>query len=120
MLSNFYGSQIKENRQRLKMTVERFAARLGVSRATQMNYESGKTLPTVAYLDECAKIGINPLQLLQAGAAEIERPVDDDGLAAEIFRLIDAPKEPLDTAPGRAWLFEETLRLVRRARSAKG
>ena len=120
MLSNFYGFKIKANRERLKMTVDQFAKRLGVSRATQMNYESGKTLPSVAYLDECAKIGIDPMGLLRAGVVEDGvNKLDSDGLAAEVFRLIDAPLEPLDTPSGRAWLFEHALRLIRRAQASK-
>ena len=119
MQSNFYGSRIKANRKRLKLTVEDFAERLGVSRASQMNYESGRTLPNVAYLDSCAKIGIDPMTLLLAGTlSQTSKELDSIGVAAELFKLLDSPREPLDTPSGRALLFEEALRLVRRVQSS--
>lgn len=120
MLSNFYGTQIKASRKRLKMTVDDFAERLGVSRATQMNYESGKTLPNLAYLDSCANLGIDPMSLLLAGTSRsADNNLDSSGLAVELFKLLDSPREPLDTPSGRAWLFEEALRLVGRALPSK-
>jgi transcriptional regulator with XRE-family HTH domain len=118
-LSNFYGGQIKKHRLRLKLTVERFAKMLGVSRATQMNYESGKTVPTLEYLDGCARLGINPLELLRVGQAANEKPSSSDELSVEIFRLFDSPELPLDTPRGRALLFQETLRLMRRVQLGK-
>lgn len=114
MLSNFYGSQIKTSRLRLKMTLEQFAARLGVSRATQANYESGKTIPTVDYLDACASIGIDPMQLLRTGSIKDDKTLDQDSVAVELFRLIHSPLEPLDTPTGRTWLFKELLKIARR------
>lgn len=117
MKSNFYGSRIKAGRKRLKLSVDEFAARLGVSRATQMNYESGRTLPSVAYVDQCAHVGIDPFDLLEAGS---ELPTksnsgDSDAMAVEIFRLLDGSANSLDSPAGRAYLFQALLRLVRRA-----
>ena len=97
------------------MTVDDFAQRMGVSRATQMNYESGKTLPSVGYIDRCAEVGLDPIDFLKAsartrpaiGTCEVE-------LEVEIFRLLHAPPVPLDSPQGRTRLFQALLRLMRR------
>lgn len=115
MLSNFYGQRIKENRKRLKMTVDQFAERLGVSRATQMNYEAGRTVPSIGYIDRCAEVGLDPMDLLQAGATEPASAARDE-IEVELFRLFDSPPGPLDSPQGRARMFQALLRLLRRAR----
>lgn len=66
MLSNPYGLVLKANRKRLGMTIDEFAKKMGVSRVTQLNYESGKTIPTLAYADKLTSVGIAPASLLQA------------------------------------------------------
>jgi transcriptional regulator with XRE-family HTH domain len=68
MSPNFYGTRIRASRERLKLTVKQFADCLNVSLNTQKNYESGRTVPDLDYLDGCAQLGIDPLQLLHAGA----------------------------------------------------
>ncbi len=49
-----YGVRIKEERERLGFTQEYFAALGGVTARTQRNYELGKRVPDVAYLDAVA------------------------------------------------------------------
>lgn len=53
------GSRLRAERERLGMTQAGMAADAGVSRATQVNYESGKRLPDFVYLQSVGKLGVD-------------------------------------------------------------
>lgn len=68
-----YGARIKAARNKLGFSVEKFAEVVGVARSTQMNYESGRTLPTIDYLDKCLAAGALIADLLPAAAPPREK-----------------------------------------------
>jgi transcriptional regulator with XRE-family HTH domain len=72
---DFYGSRLKAARKRLGKSVLAFAEEAGVSRSTQMNYESGISLPSIAYLDRCVRMGMNVWEVLDPGS-ERSRDLD--------------------------------------------
>ena len=72
-----YGAKLKAYRKRLGLSVAEFAERLGVSKATQANYEAGRTVPDLAYADRCSPLGIPPEELLCSRAAKNIGPVAD-------------------------------------------
>ncbi len=81
-----YGARLKAYRRRLGLSVADFAERLGVSRATQANYESGRTVPDLAYADRCLPLGISPEDLLCSGASNKLDPLI---VPVELHRIIE-------------------------------
>lgn len=51
--------RLRAAREKLSLTQAALAKKVGVSRATQVNYEAGKRLPDVAYLQAIGKIGVD-------------------------------------------------------------
>jgi transcriptional regulator with XRE-family HTH domain len=54
-----FGERLKEERKRLGFTQADFAARVGVSRNTQMNYEAEEREPGIGYIASIEEIGVN-------------------------------------------------------------
>ena len=81
-----YGAKLKAYRKRLGLSVAEFAERLGVSKATQANYEAGRTVPDLAYADRCSPLGIPPEELLCSRAAKI---LDQSPVPVELHRIIE-------------------------------
>lgn len=59
-----YRHRLREERKRLGLTQDEFAAALSLSRQTIVFYENGKSLPDMASLDEMGKMGADVLYLL--------------------------------------------------------
>lgn len=53
------GIRLRAERERLGMTQAGMAVEAGVSRATQVNYESGKRLPDFQYLQSAGRLGVD-------------------------------------------------------------
>lgn len=51
------GERLKEERERLKLSVAEFSASAGVSDRTQRNYEAGQRLPDAEYLFHAGNLG---------------------------------------------------------------
>ena len=51
--------RLRAARERLPLTQAALAEKVGVSRATQVNYEAGKRSPDVAYLQAIGKVGVD-------------------------------------------------------------
>lgn len=70
--------RLRQERERLGLSQEEFARRLGVTRVTQSNYENGLREPGLSYLTAFSLNGGNLLFLLLADAAphELVDPFD--------------------------------------------
>lgn len=58
------GRRLREERVKSTLNQPDFAARVGVSKTSQQQYEAGKTPPTVEYLYRLADHGIDPGYIL--------------------------------------------------------
>lgn len=54
-----FGARLKLERQRLNFSQSEFAAIGGVSKTTQIAYESGVHVPTLSYLTDIANLGVD-------------------------------------------------------------
>lgn len=59
MKSTEYGYRLRTERLRLQMTQQAFAEAVGVSKGSQVGYESGAHLPSIHYLVQAATIGVD-------------------------------------------------------------
>ena len=59
-----FGPRIKSERQRLAMSLAKFAAIGSVSKTTQLAYESGTHVPTLSYLVDVAELGVDATYIL--------------------------------------------------------
>jgi transcriptional regulator with XRE-family HTH domain len=57
-------SRLKQERERLELTQVEMAKQTGIARASQQNYESGKRLPNVEYLNMLHKLGVDILYII--------------------------------------------------------
>lgn len=86
-----YGLRIRSERVRLGYTQAKWAERCGVSKTSQVHYESGTYRPDVAYLSGAVSAGADPLYILEGrSTAANAAAVLDWGLAAEIISIVDA------------------------------
>lgn len=61
------GERLRAERERLGLTQLAMAEKAGVSRATQVNYESGKRTPELGYLEAAGRFGVD-MQFVLTGA----------------------------------------------------
>lgn len=87
---NEYGARIRNERVRLGYTQAKWADCCGVSKTSQVSYESGIYKPDVAYLRGAVTLGADPLYILadRSMAASVALEFDWD-LAEEIMTIID-------------------------------
>lgn len=64
------GTRLREERDRLQLTQDELADRLGVSSGAQSNYERGNRSPDAEYLAAFVAAGADPLYLLQGVRTE--------------------------------------------------
>jgi transcriptional regulator with XRE-family HTH domain len=90
-MSNFVdiGARLKEERERLKLNQDEFAALGGVKRKTQFNYESGERSPDAAYLSALAAHGVD-LQYILTGersssASVLTAQQEEAGYSVEVL-----------------------------------
>lgn len=72
MDKNIFGDRLKQERTRLGLTQEAFAAVGGVKKLAQISYEQGKTLPDAGYLVALSGIGVD------IGYVMLGVPISDD------------------------------------------
>ena len=58
------GLRLKQERERLELTQVEMAKQTGIARASQQNYEYGKRLPNVEYLNMLHKLGVDILYVI--------------------------------------------------------
>ena len=69
------GTRLREERKRLRMTQAELAARVGVSRAAIVTYESGRTPFDVSFMDQLKELGVRTGYVL-SGVDETESAAD--------------------------------------------
>ncbi len=82
-----YGARLKECRLGLGLSQAAFAEKVGVSKATQVNYEAGRTIPDLSYADRCAALGIDPGRLLMTRGVKKLDLVD---APIELHRIVES------------------------------
>ena len=60
------GRRLREERERLGFSQDRFADKAGVTRASQSRYEAGRFMPPLDYLDRLARDGLDILYVISA------------------------------------------------------
>ena len=78
-----FGTRLKEERERLGMSQEKFGRTCGVGKTTQYLYERGERHPDSLYLDAAAKLGVDTSYIITG--TRVEYSVD----IAILARLID-------------------------------
>ncbi len=86
-MSNFC-DRLKEERKRLKLNQEEFAALGGVKKGAQFNYENGSRAPDTDYLFAIASAGVN-LAYLMTGTVTEDSMSDDEKELLTGYRSLD-------------------------------
>lgn len=68
-----FGERLRIERERLGFTQDELASKAGITRRTQVNYESGKRVPDADYLMAIAENGLNVRYLLTGESPNLER-----------------------------------------------
>ena len=112
MDKNIFGDRLRQERTRLGLTQEAFAAIGGVKKLAQINYEQGKTLPDAGYMVALAGIGVD-LSYVMLGVPACNALTDDENelLAgyrrldlrgkARVLGVVEGIGEPVVTSPSR-------------------
>ena len=112
MDKNIFGDRLRQERTRLGLTQEAFAAIGGVKKLAQINYEQGKTLPDAGYMVALAGIGVD-LSYVMLGVPASNALTDDENelLAgyrrldlrgkARVLGVVEGIGEPVTTSPAR-------------------
>ncbi|QRX80821.1 helix-turn-helix domain-containing protein [Glaciimonas sp. PAMC28666] len=62
--ANLFGGRLRDERKRLALNQDNFAATGGVNKATQISYEKGKRSPDVAYMHAISSLGVDIAYIL--------------------------------------------------------
>lgn len=68
------GQRLREERERLDLSQERFAAVGGVQKRAQINYEAGERSPDAKYLENISVLGVNLVYVLTGQRKEAATP----------------------------------------------
>jgi transcriptional regulator with XRE-family HTH domain len=88
MDKNIFGDRLRQERTRLGLTQEAFAAIGGVKKLAQINYEQGKTLPDAGYLVALSGIGVD-LSYVMLGVPASNALTDDENELLAGYRRLD-------------------------------
>lgn len=117
--STSVGIRLKQERVRLGLSLDLLAEKTGICRATQANYERGRSVPRMDYLSKCRGIGIDINFVLEESNILDPRdsPLDSSTLAANLYGIIErnagGAKRSLSLAR-RQELLRELLELLKR------
>lgn len=84
----YFFDRLKEERKRLGLNQDDFAALGGVKKGAQFNYENGSRTPDSDYLAAIAKAGVDVLYLLTGAHAATSLAVDE-GELLDCYRQLD-------------------------------
>lgn len=89
---NYIGLRIKEIREQLNLSQNRFGYKLGISGKTISAYENGRALPPLLVLEKLTKVfGINLVSIEGNKKGELsDRLRDIESKISEIREIIDA------------------------------
>lgn len=84
-----FSSRLRDERRRLNVSQEEFAALGGVKKGAQFNYENGSRSPDAEYLQAIANAGVD-VQFLLTGSASGNELTDEESELLIAFRQLDA------------------------------
>lgn len=85
---SFFGARIREERERLRLNQTAFSAIGGVTKKTQMLYESGERFPDIRYLSAIQEIGVDTRYII-TGERDVPPPdvlSEDERCLLSLFR----------------------------------
>jgi transcriptional regulator with XRE-family HTH domain len=82
-----FGERIKRGREHAGLSIVDLAEKIGVSRSSQLNYESGRTIPTLDYIEAWKDLGLSPYELL--GLTSLDNKLDYKHISVQITTLIE-------------------------------
>lgn len=88
MDKNIFGDRLRQERTRLGLTQEAFAAIGGVKKLAQINYEQGKTLPDAGYMVALAGMGVD-ISYVMLGVPASNSLTDDENELLVGYRRLD-------------------------------
>lgn len=88
MDKNTFGERLRQERGRLNLTQEAFAAIGGVKKLAQINYEQGKTFPDAGYLIALSSVGVDIGYVVLGVPTAVALAADESELLAG-YRLLD-------------------------------
>lgn len=109
----YFFDRLKEERKRLGLNQDEFAALGGVKKGAQFNYENGSRTPDSDYLAAVAAAGVDVLYLLTGEHALSALPADEHELLtgyrkldirakARVLGVVEGSIEPTTTPPSRS------------------
>lgn len=87
------GERLRNERERLGLNQEAFAALAGAHRKSQGNYEKGDRLPDAGYLSAIAAVGVDVLYILTGRTPDA--PAEPAGIDADTLRAIEMAGDEL-------------------------
>ena len=88
MDKNTFGERLRQERGRLNLTQEAFAAIGGVKKLAQINYEQGKTFPDAGYLIALSSVGVD-IKYVMLGTPTTDALAPDETELLAGYRLLD-------------------------------
>ena len=88
MDKNTFGERLRQERSRLSLTQEAFAAIGGVKKLAQINYEQGKTFPDAGYLIALSSVGVD-IAYVMLGTPTVDALAPDETELLAGYRLLD-------------------------------
>lgn len=88
MDKNTFGERLRQERSRLNLTQEAFAAIGGVKKLAQINYEQGKTFPDAGYMIALSSVGVD-ITYVMLGVPMDEALTRDEGELLGGYRRLD-------------------------------
>lgn len=83
-------TRLREERERLDMNQTVFGAEAGVTKGSQVNYESGKRSPDAEYLAKVAALGVDVLYVVTGTRSDAQRDVEADlALYADCWQALE-------------------------------
>lgn len=94
---NLFGERLKDERQRLDFSQEKFGAVGGVQKLAQRNYEKGNRVPDASYMAAIAAVGADVLYILtgQRNASMPALQPDEAALLSSYRHCTPAAKQNL-------------------------
>lgn len=89
------GERLKKERNRLNISQTKMAEIGGVTKQSQINYESGKRYPDAKYLAEIAKIGVDIYYILLGNSKEISFDNNENDFVEAVESRLEKCKKNL-------------------------
>lgn len=114
------GDRLRAERQRIELTQTELAEKAGVSKTSQVNYESGMRAPDALYLHAVGEVGIDVLYVVTGAKQSGDAPADHFVVITQLAVLASAGNgfvnDPSAEEPAvsglcfsRAWLTRRSL-----------